>query len=144
MPPLSADSCPLCHPDHEKVLLGSASLRIIVADEPDYPGVCRVIWNRHITEMTDLQTAERECLMRTVWATEQALRELLKPAKINLASLGNRVSHLHWHVIPRFANDPTFPDAIWAEPVRPAPARKLPSHFAESVAGRLRKVLERP
>jgi diadenosine tetraphosphate (Ap4A) HIT family hydrolase len=38
---------------------------------------------------------------------------LLRPDKINLASLGNMVAHLHWHVIPRFADDPHFPQPIW-------------------------------
>jgi diadenosine tetraphosphate (Ap4A) HIT family hydrolase len=32
--------------------------------------------------------------------------------------LGNQVPHLHWHVIPRFADDAHFPDAIWAAPRR--------------------------
>jgi len=42
------------------------------------------------------------------------LRDTLQPDKINLASLGNQVPHLHWHVIPRFADDAHFPDPIWA------------------------------
>jgi len=44
---------------------------------------------------------------------EQALRALIHPDKINLAALGNQVPHLHWHVIPRFADDAHFPDPIW-------------------------------
>jgi len=51
-------------------------------------------------------------------AVEAALRQTLKPAKINLASLGNQVPHLHWHVIPRFSDDAHFPDAVWATPRR--------------------------
>jgi diadenosine tetraphosphate (Ap4A) HIT family hydrolase len=42
------------------------------------------------------------------------LRRLLQPTKVNLASLGNQVPHLHWHVIPRFADDAHFPDPVWA------------------------------
>jgi diadenosine tetraphosphate (Ap4A) HIT family hydrolase len=37
----------------------------------------------------------------------------MAPDKINLASLGNVVPHLHWHVIPRFADDPHFPNPVW-------------------------------
>jgi diadenosine tetraphosphate (Ap4A) HIT family hydrolase len=33
---------------------------------------------------------------------------------MNLASLGNQVPHLHWHVIPRFEDDAHFPDPVWA------------------------------
>jgi len=53
--------------------------------------------------------------MRVVFAAEQALRQLMQPTKINLASLGNQVAHLHWHIIPRFADDKHFPGSIWGE-----------------------------
>jgi diadenosine tetraphosphate (Ap4A) HIT family hydrolase len=33
---------------------------------------------------------------------------------VNLAALGNQVPHLHWHIIPRFADDAHFPDPVWA------------------------------
>jgi hypothetical protein len=56
--------------------------------------------------------------MNVVFAVEAAVREIARPDKINLASLGNVVPHLHWHVIPRWADDPHFPDAIWAAPRR--------------------------
>ena len=44
---------------------------------------------------------------------ERVLREQLRPTKINLASLGNMVPHLHWHVIARFDWDSHFPQPIW-------------------------------
>jgi diadenosine tetraphosphate (Ap4A) HIT family hydrolase len=95
---------------------------VILVGDADYPGFCRVILNRHVREMTDLDAAQRQRLMVVVFATEAAVREVLNPDKINLASLGNMVPHVHWHVIPRFADDRHFPDAIWAAPRRdPAP-----------------------
>ena len=92
--------------------------RIVLVDEPDYPGFCRVILERHVSEMTDLTPAERSRLMEAVYATEQALRTFTAPDKINLASLGNIVPHLHWHVIPRYRGDRHFPNPIWAAPCR--------------------------
>jgi len=80
----------------------------------DYPGFCRVIWRSHIGEMSDLAGPDRRHLMALVFATESALRRLYAPEKINLASLGNLVPHLHWHVIPRFRDDPNFPAPIWS------------------------------
>lgn len=76
-----------------------------------------------MSEMTDLSAAERVYLMDAVFATEAALREVLAPDKINLASLGNMVPHLHWHIIPRYIDDPHFPLPIWAQPCRNAPRR---------------------
>lgn len=90
------------------------ALRVVSADEHDYPGFCRVIWNAHVAEFSDLQPAQRQRLMAAVYATERAVRRVLAPVKVNLASLGNQVPHVHWHVIPRFSNDAHFPQPIWA------------------------------
>lgn len=68
-----------------------------------------------MSEMTDLSAPERARLMNAVFATEAVLREVLAPDKVNLASLGNVVPHLHWHVIPRYRDDPHFPSPIWAQ-----------------------------
>jgi diadenosine tetraphosphate (Ap4A) HIT family hydrolase len=111
---MTESACPLCRPQNEIILWQDAMLRVIRVGDPDYPGFCRVILNRHIKEMTDLDPAERTRLMQTVFGVEAALRALLQPDKINLAALGNQVPHLHWHVIPRFVDDAHFPDPIWA------------------------------
>ena len=63
--------------------------------------------------------------MQVVFAAEHALRQLMQPAKINLASLGNMTAHLHWHVIPRFADDKHFPGSVWSEARRPGMARPV-------------------
>jgi diadenosine tetraphosphate (Ap4A) HIT family hydrolase len=68
--------------------------------------------------MTDLPDDDRAHVMRVVFAVESVLREHLEPLKINLASFGNAVPHLHWHVIPRYADDPHFPQPAWGEPLR--------------------------
>lgn len=117
--------CPLCQPDRETVLWQDRSARVVLVDDPAYPGFCRVIWRAHVAEMTDLSPGERRHLMELVFGVETVLRQVLKPAKINLASLGNQVPHVHWHVIARHADDATFPDAIWAAPRRTGAARSV-------------------
>jgi diadenosine tetraphosphate (Ap4A) HIT family hydrolase len=94
-------------------------------NDPDYPGYCRVVWQTHVREMTDLSEAERAHCMAVVFALEAVLRELLAPDKINIASFGNQVPHLHWHVIPRFADDAHFPDPVWAAKRRRARPRPV-------------------
>lgn len=102
-------------------------IRVGGAEGIDYPGFCRVIWRAHVREMSDLAGAQRRHLMALVFATESALRLLYAPDKINLASLGNLVPHLHWHVIPRFVDDPHFPRPIWsATPLQPVPPTARP------------------
>lgn len=119
------NSCPLCHPVSETVLWQDERCRVILVDDADYPGFCRVIWGAHAKEMTDLTEPERAHLMTVVFAIEDILRETLQPAKINLASLGNQVPHLHWHVIPRFPDDAHFPDPVWAVRKRGARATSV-------------------
>ena len=110
--------CPLCDNPGQESLWQDDFCRVILVEDADYPGFCRVILNAHVREMTDLGAAERTRLMAVVFAVEAAVREVMQPDKINLASLGNMVPHVHWHVIPRFADDRHFPDAIWAAPKR--------------------------
>lgn len=111
-------NCELCTPAAEVLLWHGQRCRAILVENADYPGFCRVIWNDHIKEMTDLSTQMRAELMSVVFAVESAVREVMQPEKINLASLGNMVPHLHWHIIPRYIDDSHFPNPIWSEPVR--------------------------
>ena len=115
MTKLTAMDCELCNPESEQVLWRDGFCRVVMVDQADYPGYCRVIMERHMSEMTDLSVTERARLMNAVFAAEEVLREALAPDKINLASLGNAVPHLHWHVIPRYRDDPHFPNPIWAQ-----------------------------
>lgn len=117
--------CPLCQARDETVLWRDKQARVVLVDDADFPGFCRVIWNAHVAEMTDLSAADRYTLMQRVFAVETALRQTLASAKINLASLGNQVPHLHWHVIPRYREDACFPDAVWAPPRRAGAVRHV-------------------
>jgi diadenosine tetraphosphate (Ap4A) HIT family hydrolase len=123
---LAIAACELCESPGGTILWRNALARVAAVAEPDYPGFCRVILNRHAAEMTDLPESEQHALMSVVLAVEGALRAVMRPDKINLASLGNVVPHVHWHVIPRFRDDRHFPAAVWAAPVRAAgPARAV-------------------
>jgi len=106
--------CSLCACREAPALWRDSRVRVVSAGDPDYPGFLRVVWQEHVREMTDLPPVDRAHCLRVVFAVEQALRDTLRPDKINLASLGNQVPHLHWHVIPRFADDAHFPEPVWA------------------------------
>ena len=110
--------CELCEQPGGRPVWHDGACRVVRVDEADYPGFCRVIWREHVSEMSDLSGAEQRHLASVVNAVESALRTLVRPDKINLASLGNLVPHLHWHVIPRWRDDRHFPRPIWAEPLR--------------------------
>lgn len=128
--------CELCHQDGGDILYRDDKLRVILVADADYPAFCRVIWHAHVKEMTDLDGADRAHVLNWVLRTEQALRDVLNPDKINLASFGNMVPHLHWHVIPRFADDKHFPNPLWGAAQREGVAHGLPQ-----LAARLRDKL---
>ena len=129
------------------MLLQTPLWRVIRAFDADHPAFYRVIWNAHVSEWTDLPPADRAVMMRVVETVESALRETLQPTKVNLASLGNMVPHLHWHVIARFDWDSHFPAPVWAAAQRLSPAAqegavrdRLPALEAE-LCTRLRAAL---
>jgi diadenosine tetraphosphate (Ap4A) HIT family hydrolase len=112
------------------VLWRDADVAVLLIDDAAYPGFCRVVWQHHVKEMTDLSDNERSHMMRVVWQVELALRAVMQPEKVNLASFGNMTPHLHWHVIPRFANDAQFPDPVWAAVRRVTPKDVLAARAA--------------
>lgn len=115
-----ADACELCRGTGGEIVWQDELCRLVLVADDDYPGYCRVVWHRHVAEMTDLDAAERRYLMSVVFAAESALRAVVRPDKVNLASLGNRTPHLHWHVIPRWRGDRHFPEPIWGAALREA------------------------
>lgn len=122
-------ACELCRDAGGIVVARGARWRVVRIADDAFPAFYRVIWDAHAAEFTDLAPAERAECMDVVACVERALRNALAPTKINLASLGNMVPHLHWHVVARFDWDSRFPDPIWAPARRavanPAPADRL-------------------
>ena len=116
MLPIYAQSpdCPLCQDSGGELIWQNDELRVIMVADPHFVGFVRVVWNEHVSEMTDLSADQRHLLMETVYLVEEVMRQVLNPTKVNLASLGNMTPHLHWHVIPRFTNDVNFPHPVWA------------------------------
>ena len=108
------ENCELCDANKGEVIFSNAHWRVSLVDDANYPGFCRVVWQEHIKEMTDLLEPERKEFMHAVWMVEQVVRDVMAPHKVNLASFGNMVPHLHWHVIPRYTDDAHFPHPVWA------------------------------
>jgi len=121
--------CELCALDVRRVFEND-KFAVILANEANYPGFARVIWKDHVREVSDLLDADRLLLNDAVWQLELAVREVMQPLKVNVASLGNVVPHLHWHVIPRYADDAHFPAPVWAQAVRETDATVLEARRA--------------
>lgn len=133
--------CELCAQPGGELLWQDAECRVVRVADADYPGFCRVIWKAHVREMSDLDPAAQLRLLRVVMAVETTVRRLFSPDKINLASFGNMVPHLHWHIIPRWRDDRHFPEPIWGRVQRetsvsrpPVDSRTLTAALLEALA----------
>ncbi len=131
---IGMNNCPLCEQDpkhgEEQLIWRGDDCRVILVNDPELPGFCRVIWNRHVSEMTNLSHGEREHLMSLVFAVEEAIRHVMHPDKVNIAALGNMVPHLHWHVIPRYKDDAFSPGSVWSARLNETPAVNLEMRMA--------------
>ncbi|PPC97674.1 HIT family protein [Methylotenera mobilis] len=135
-------SCPLCEPTPHEILWLDDFCRVVLLNDEDYPAYCRVELLDHIKEMTDLAPQDRARMMKVVFAVETALREALNPDKINLASLGNKTPHIHWHVIPRFEHDKHFPNSHWGEAMRESNTSPLDAKMKQVLAENMNTLIE--
>ncbi len=126
--------CPLCAASENLILWQDDFCRVVLLNDQDYPAYCRVELISHIKEMTDLPPAQRARMMKVVFSVEAALRQIIQPNKINLASLGNKTPHVHWHVIPRFKNDKHYPHSHWGEALRHGEASPLDKATINKIA----------
>ncbi len=123
--------CELCTGPGGELLWEDGICRVVRVTGPEgtaFPGYCRIVCREHVADMSSLTTSDAHHVLDVVLATERALRLTVQPDKINLASLGNVVPHLHWHVIPRWKDDSHFPAPIWATAQRTGVARAVPAN----------------
>ena len=90
-------------------------------DDQFFPGWTVVVFKRHATELFHLAPTERIQLMEEVNLVAKTLAQVYDAKKMNYELLGNQLPHIHWHVIPRLADDPAPLEPVWRvqhEPVQ--------------------------
>lgn len=89
--------------------------RLLLSNDANYSWFILVPRRAGITELFQLDEADRVQL----WTETNALAELLQRTfeadKMNVATLGNVVSQLHMHVIVRYQADPAWPAPVWGK-----------------------------
>ena len=117
--------CHFCDSDGGRVVVRTPQWRLVHAQEAGFPAFWRLVWNEHVREFSELPADQRHACVDALVAIEQVLLAQLQPTKVNVASLGNAVPHLHWHVVARFDWDSHFPTPVWCPAQREAPADRL-------------------
>ncbi len=98
--------------------------RAYLHEDQFFPGWTVLVLKRHATELFHLSRDERSSLIEEVSVVAGVLAEEWRAVKINYELLGNQLPHIHWHLIPRLAQDPAPLEPVWRithEPTRLAP-----------------------
>lgn len=78
-----------------------------------YQGYCIVVARQHATELSQLDPPHRQGYFDDMCRTAQAIEDCFHPHKLNYELLGNQVPHLHWHLFPRYPEDPALLKPVW-------------------------------
>ncbi|HLP84767.1 MAG TPA: HIT family protein [Phycisphaerales bacterium] len=122
-----ASPCPLCvtvrqaaaHPLH---LLTLQECVVMLGDNQGCQGWCVCVLREHVEHMDDLPIERQQRIFAEVARVARAVRSAsvqhgwgndTTPPRINYECLGNVVPHVHWHIVPRHANDPTPKAPVW-------------------------------
>jgi len=136
--------CPLCAPrpafsDSLYRVCRLAASTLYLARDQTYRGACRLIFDpRHVNRIDELSAGEWQQLAGDLWTGARALALAMEFEHLNVASLGNEVPHLHWHLIPRRRDDGRWGAPIWSVPPAASAAHMLPEDQYAGLAERLR------
>ena len=82
-----------------------AASKVYLFREQSHRGRVIVASKRHVSELVDLERRERQAFMDDVAKVASALRTLFHPTKINYGAYGDTGCHLHFHLVPKYADD---------------------------------------
>jgi diadenosine tetraphosphate (Ap4A) HIT family hydrolase len=142
------EGCPLDAPRAESNaewdLVATLSISsLYLAKNQTYRGQCLLIFDpRHAARPDELSAPEWAAFSADLHASAGAVVRALRPDHVNVASLGNVVPHLHWHVIPRYLGDPRWGAPIWTSALADMRDERLPEPERAQLLERLRESLK--
>lgn len=85
----------------------------VLADHQFYPGYTIFLSKTHTDELHKLKAQDRMQFLKDMSIVSEAVYKAFKPNKLNYELLGNTDRHLHWHIIPRYRDDPNPGSPVW-------------------------------
>ena len=79
--------------------------KVYLFKEQSHKGRCIVASKHHVSELVDLPEADRNAFMADVCKVSKAIHKLFSPAKVNYGAYGDTGCHLHFHLVPKYANE---------------------------------------
>jgi len=93
-------------------------------------------------EFSECTGEERSAIFEALDVIEKEMLSYYRPAKINIASFGNYVPQVHWHIMARFKEDSFFPEPMWGRKQREAELNLPPFDlFCERVNAKLKAAM---
>lgn len=86
---------------------------VVMGDYQYYKGYTLFLYKYHISELHELQEDVRIEFLKEMSDVAQAVFKAFSPKKLNYELLGNSFSHMHWHIFPRYENDPNITQPVW-------------------------------
>lgn len=80
----------------------------------------KIFTQESIKEFSQCDSKTKEQIWTTLEIIEKEMLSFFKPEKINIASFGNYVPHVHFHIMARFKEDSYFPEPMWGKKQRDA------------------------
>lgn len=93
------------------------SLIKIEVEESEIPWL-KIFTQKVYREFSECSSEERDEIFRCLDIVEKEMLSFFKPKKINIASFGNYMPHVHWHIMARFEEDSYFPEPMWGKEQR--------------------------
>ncbi|OJX91186.1 MAG: HIT family protein [Paludibacter sp. 47-17] len=90
--------------------------QLFLFKEQSHSGRCNVVYNNHGVELDELPAGEREKFMHDVATAAKAIRQSFNPDKINYGAFSDKLSHLHFHLVPKYVDGYNFGGVIEMNP----------------------------
>jgi diadenosine tetraphosphate (Ap4A) HIT family hydrolase len=75
----------------------------------------KIFTQENIKEFSQCNSETKLEILRALDIIEKEMLGYFKPEKINIASFGNYVPHVHFHIMARFKEDSYFPEPMWGK-----------------------------
>ena len=141
------EACPLDAPrpssnDHWDLVATLSVSSLYLTANQTYRGHCQLIFDsRHVARPDQLSAGEWTALCADLFAAQAAIVRAVQPDHLNVESLGNVVPHVHWHIIPRYRDDPRWGSPIWLTSLADMIDTRLRDGERQALIGRLRQAL---
>lgn len=82
--------------------------RAFLFKEQTYHGRCLVSYDGHVNDLNELSDEQRNLFMADVAQVTKAMQKLFNPEKINYGAYSDKLSHLHFHLAPKYVDGPDY------------------------------------